>query len=375
MRELARGLFLAVVIGGLCDSACGDGKMFVMLDRVPAKVPYQRALLLFHEGAETLVLQSKYELPGPNGIASLGWVVPVPAVPELASLDAQAGSSAFLLLSFRAGPRVRRVSSYLILAAALTYIGFAAALTLRVVRHIVSKGRRDTPASQDKHLARDIVAAVAGFVLILGFLMPSLGVVREIADAEVVKSERVGIYDVKVIRGDTAGAITNWLDENGFRFDANDTVIFEGYVDRNWCFVTAQIAADPNTPERHIANEGLVAPLLLKFASEEPIYPLALTAATGADTEVLLYTLSDSKLTCGRRLKLRHAKRDRPGDIVGPVVQAMDPAKQALLDNLPEQSMMLCKFKGRLTPDQMKQDLILTPAPDNEPYRETKIVW
>ncbi len=47
----------------------------------------------------------------------------------------------------------------------------------------------------------------------------------------------------------------------------------------------------------------------------------------------------------------------------------------ALFDDVPDKSMMLCKFKGRLTPDQMKQDLILKPAPDNEPYRETKVVW
>lgn len=47
----------------------------------------------------------------------------------------------------------------------------------------------------------------------------------------------------------------------------------------------------------------------------------------------------------------------------------------ALFDNVPDESMMLCKFKGRLTPEQMKQDLIFEPAADNEPYRETKVVW
>jgi hypothetical protein len=259
------------------------------------------------------------------------------------------------------------------MAAVLAYIACVVALIVRHVRYVFLR-RRGVTVSMRNRPATSIVVAVGVMIVLAGSLF-SFSSVRGFTDVEVVKSERVGIYDVKVVRGDTAEAITNWLDENGFDYDANDSAVFEDYVDRNWCFVTAQIASDPNTAEGEIVAEGLAAPLILKFASEEPIYPLALTAATGADTEVLLYTLSDSKLTCGERLKLRRAERGDPHSTVRPIVRAVDPDKQALFDDLPKQPMMLCKFKGRLTPGQMKQDLVLRPAPDNEPYRETKIVW
>jgi hypothetical protein len=35
----------------------------------------------------------------------------------------------------------------------------------------------------------------------------------------------------------------------------------------------------------------------------------------------------------------------------------------------------LCKFKGRLTPEQMREDLMLALAEDDEPYREHIITW
>lgn len=212
-------------------------------------------------------------------------------------------------------------------------------------------------------------------VLMLGMTMPSLSRTRGGAGVDVVKEEKAGIYDVKVIRGQNAEAILEWLKENRFSFGDEDRQAFQDYADRDWCFVTAKVDPALGADEKKIVSEGMAAPLILKFASERPVYPLALTATAGTDTEILIYTLSDMKLACGGRLTLRHARQTKTEPLLRSLATQAEVEQWPLLRDLPETPMMLCKFKGRLTPAQMRQDLEFTVAPDNEPYRERRIAW
>jgi hypothetical protein len=122
--------------------------------------------------------------------------------------------------------------------------------------------------------------------------------------------------------------------------------------------------------------EGLVAPLILEFETQVPIYPLALTATVGTRTEILLYTLSENKLSTGGRLPLRaavqRASGQRPSHVAG---NQPEPETQPAVPDTRDKSRMLCKFKGRLTAEQMREDLEFSVAPDDRPYRERKIVW
>jgi hypothetical protein len=136
-----------------------------------------------------------------------------------------------------------------------------------------------------------------------------------------------------------------------------------------------KVGPDAEADDRRVIYEGLAAPLILKFDSEQPIYPLILTATVGTETEILIYTLSDAKLTCKERLALRHAGRTSPELLLRGLLAQAEIEEWPLLRDVPQRAMMLCKFKGRLTPTQMSQDLEFTPAQDNQPYRERKIVW
>ena len=102
MKVIARCELFVLITGGLVGNALGDGKFFG--EKVPPGIPYQRAFILFREGSETLVLQSKYEFSQSGAVDSLGWVVPAPSVPEIASVDAIAARNSFFHASFQTHP-------------------------------------------------------------------------------------------------------------------------------------------------------------------------------------------------------------------------------------------------------------------------------
>jgi len=354
-------------------TARGDGKFFVR-EKIPAGIPYQRAILLFDKGQETLILQSKYDLPKSTAVDSLGWIVPMPAVPEIAGGDADLAQHCFLMASQHTQPHLYRVSNLLSPVCFVFFLGGCALMVVCVIRYPFARRAESTRIAWSRQARNTVLVTVIAFLL-AAISMPHLSRARSSTGVDVLKTERAGIYDVEVIRGQNAEAIMEWLKMNDFAVDDQDRQAFDAYALRGWCFVTAKVAPSAELKGKKVSAEGMVAPLLLKFASERPIYPLALTATAGTETEILLYTLSDAKLTCAERLPLRHARQAKTRPILRSLVIQAELEEWPLLRDLPDKPLMLCKFKGRLTPEQMKQDLEFAPATDNEPYRERLIVW
>ncbi len=365
----AVALVMIVVAAG---QAKADGK-FYEREKVPPGLPYQRTFLIFYNGTETLAVQSKYSLAQGKDANSLGWVVPTPNAPELASMDAAAAHVLFFKLALGSPAKYLRVSKSggLILVGGLVLLGTSVAILLVEESGVRRRSMIKAKAWERLFLAGFLVALLGSLLILVGGKR-SLG--GDMSGAvEVVKAEQVGIYDVSVVKSATAEPIVKWLTENGFHFGDRDKAVFADYVRKGWCFVVAKIGARAHVAS--IAPEGLTDPLVLTFRTDKPVYPLALTAAAGTKTEVLLYALSTSKLACGGRLRLRYAGRfkEQIGIDDVPLITS-NPEERRLLDGMPT-DMMLCKFKGTLTPDQMKEDLVFEPAADNTPYRPTRIIW
>ncbi len=367
MRMTPTRVLVLLVLGSICGRAHADGKFYG--EKIPPDIPYQRAFLLFHEGSQTLVLQSKYELSAAADANSLGWVVPVPSVPEIASADADAARFFFFHASRATQPTLVRISQYVALIATLFFVGSVGFLLFVLVEYPFLNEIGLSKSAWRKRLINALT------VVAIAFLMATMAVshLGISSDVEVIKAEKTGIYDVKVVRSQNAEGILAWLKENGFGFGDNDVQVLENYVNRNWCFVVARVQPEPGTKERKIVSGKMVAPLILRFKTDRAIYPLALTSTIGAETEVLLYTLSERKLTCGERLTLRRATKTNQwkfSDLVGDE----ETQAAALLTNVPQPA-VLCKFKKRLRPEEMKEDIVFEFAPDNSSYQETKIVW
>lgn len=362
-----RRSFYFVVLAVIVTSgiACGDGKFF-NVEKVPVGVPYQRAVLMFEDGKETLILQSKYKTVEVEDANSLAWVVPVPSVPELASMHARMARRIFWRLSRRSAPKVIPTVKILVFVSTVVLCSF---LIAKVLNWFLAKlVKRGAKASTVRTWRVGIYVVLV--MLIVLVLMPRLARVRGGGGGvDVLKAETVGIYDVKVIRGDDASAVTEWLKDNGFGFEKRDSEAFDQYVKKGWCFVTAKIGEKVDSRSRGAISEGLAAPLILRFDSKEAVYPMALTGTTGENTEVLLYVLSDHKMECGERLKLA---------FFGKMWSPFDPRYFSkvefieFLHDAAERSWQMCKFKGTLKPYQMQEDIVFRQAKDDEPYRAIK---
>ena len=376
MRVLTRYIILILIIWLFCANAYGDGRMYFYFDRVPVDIPYQRAFLVYNEGIETLILQSKYEFSQTKDVNEIGWIVPVPSVPEIASADADKAFLFFFHTSIGTQPKTIQIKLipyfilvFILLASLVLFILFILLYPfLRII------GMSNTTWNHWNSLfarAGTITFFILLFFGLFGLFMPALS---KSGDVEVVNAQKAGIYDVKVIKGDTAQGIMDWLNENQFKFSEKDREAFSDYVNSKWCYVTAKVRQDIEVQNENISNRGLVAPLILKFKSDKAIYPLALTSVIGTQTEVLLYTLSQNKLSCNERMTLRYSKTIKTKGLFDSLLSYDQTDTKSIFNNLPEE-MTICKFKEKLTSEQMKEDLEFKDALNNEPYKETKIVW
>ena len=366
----------ALLMGGV--PVLADG-MFYWTESIPPEIPYQRALLLFDGGYETLIVQSKYRMPG-SSTEEFGWVVPVPSVPELASVEPVLAEHLFFALSKASAPKVSRFSDCLCGPLAIIYLFITpTAGILLLLLWIVSFL---TPRLQFIRRRRWVVVGTSILLLFISamgwlglaaygnrFMSPG-GAVDAV---DVISEEKVGIYNVQVVKASEGGDLIGWLNEHQFQFKEEDAQVFDEYVRRGWCFVVAQVDPIRSTKQNQIAREGLVAPLILRFETDAPVYPLALTATAGHDTQILLYVLGKHKWENDGRLDLEYAGKGRVGPFEDVCRGALPDMAAACLDDtmLP----YLCKFKGTLTPAQMEKDMVLVPAEDNEPYRKNIVVW
>jgi len=213
-----------------------------------------------------------------------------------------------------------------------------------------------------------IVFSVVVFLWALTF-----GLTLGSSKVTVLREETVGIYDAKVIKGDASSSLVTWLKGNGLQFAAADQPVLDGYIRKGWVFVVAGVKKGEKR-RASTARDGLVDPLILRFSSQVPTYPLALTGTTETPTQVLLYTLSRSKLDARGLLPLRFAGRTEAG---GRALSRLADYPKSTWQALPWERDLpyLCKFKGTLGPEQMKADLVLAPVANDEPIRERVLVW
>lgn len=234
-----RGVVLAAAIGLFLahPSPCrADGGFFSSI-YADIYEPEQTALLVYDAtaGREDLFLSVAFE----GDAADFGWVVPVPALPEVAAVD----------------PRL---------------FWECAMLTEPLYR---DRGLGCATGTDDRAGSPEV---------------------------SIYDDRQVGIYHSLVVGSNDAGALTDSLTRWGFLHDGNrsDTeAALRFYTDRGWFFALFRI--DPEQrPGSGGRWSGRLDPVRLSFPSEHPVYPLRISAVSATEwSGLLLYVCADHRMT------------------------------------------------------------------------------
>lgn len=270
--------------------------------------PTQKAVLVHFGGQERLILQVSYK----GNVKEFAWLVPTPSRPTLSKV----GWPIFHQLHQATAPVYR----YWLNADELLATGggmmFAKARGGRVARPAV----------------------------------------------EVLEQRKIGFYDIAVLRASDSGALVGWLQDNCYAVTTRLTGVLDDYIRRGWVFTAARINTGAEEEAKEPLSQGVLQSIQLEFPSRQPIYPLKISSLNKGNTEVLIYTVSDHRLTA-------------PGLDTVCVLPATDwglrvnvwrEAFVALdtMDFRPNKT-FVTKLTGTFAPSEMTSDLVLSPTPSD----------
>lgn len=339
-RAGIHALLVAIVLATLASLASADGKFFgrATLVRDPT-MPSQRAVLAWHDGMQTLIVESAFDASGVDaGNAEFGWVVPLPARPiEIAPTT----TNALATLDAKLAPRIETARS------ARNAMRTALVVLCATVGLVVAARLWAWRVTQ-------VLTVIACVLLAAALLLPALGTARSGGSSATVATDvgRIGSYDVQVLEGN-GDAVIAWLTEHGFRHDDESRSVIAEYATDGWAFAAMRIAADTGS---------IVAPHPLRFVcpSPEPVYPMRLTGVGQTKLALDLYVLAArgaeaAHCTPWRRITLRHDVAG--GDVEGQFVSIESPDMVALAQAFPRGAFVATRLHGVFDRDAMRADV------------------
>lgn len=212
-------------------SPAADGIFVWKNQEIDILEPEQKGLILFEQRTEDLVLSVKYE----GAPDDFGWIVPVPAEPELYAEEAE-------------------LFEYL------------------------SKATQSRQYQRSKRLSRMDATLSASSV-------------------EVHRIETVGIYEATVLSAGDPIALRDWLNEREYQLPVNADSVLRHYTEKGWFFVAFRIHPESiaSVDEKSL-TDGTIQPIRLRFATPRPVFPMFISSLNAGPSDILVYVLSRSVL-------------------------------------------------------------------------------
>jgi hypothetical protein len=232
---MRRVLFCALILAVGASVAHADGCFVWSSSYLDIQQPRQKALIVHADGVEELVLSAQFEGAGED----FAWLVPLPSPPEIRLVERETFA---MLDSATRVPDRGKSSSY----------GYA-----------FSKA--------DDERAVELAQYVAD------------------------------VFDIAVFTDGDGEGLSGWLAERGYQLPGNAGPILDDYIGRGWSIAAVSIAPTAEGVDAALVEtvpSGTVRPVLFRFASEEPVYPLRLGAAMGRPVDVKLYVVAEEPLVC-----------------------------------------------------------------------------
>jgi len=268
--------------------------------------PDQKAVIVHHDGKERLILQVGFK----GSVSQFAWLIPTPSQPKLSPTDGRV----FEALHEATASRVRYWFD------ADTVLSWGAGATASV----------GGPSGK-----------------------PSV---------EVLERRAVAGYDVSVLRATSADDLLLWLRTNGYQVTDRIGPVLQEYIGKGWVFTAARIDTANRISTAGRSIEGLLNPLQLEFAAEQPVYPLKISSLNSGRTNVLLYVIADHFVN-GTPLRTVCAMDDQPSDWSYPVEELRRRNNTLTWDkpgsNVEPGRYCVTKLSADLEPGQMTDDLVL----------------
>jgi hypothetical protein len=255
-----------------------DGKKYPdTAYKIVPKIPQQKAVIVFKDGVEKLIIESSLDGQGKE----FAWIIPLPSKPTNFE---KVSPGLIKTLSFAIQPKITHdIKSYLNFCIFLTVI-FA------IWFFIVITNKPDSPL-----VTLLFMISISFFILaIFAPALRSAGLSEtsfdNITGINITDIKGIGSYDLAVLDANSALSLNNWLQVNGFMgLDDEDKKIVSDYIQDGWCFVAAKLKRDSESgfSQPH--------PLAMSFAVTNPIYPMKLTSTIGNDVYLEIFVISDKK--------------------------------------------------------------------------------
>lgn len=131
---------------------------------------------------------------------------------------------------------------------------------------------------------------------------------EDASSVEVVEEKRVGVLDVAVLSATDAEDLDDWLKENEYKLPGDDEeyvlydynrnklsslAVIQDYLDDGWYFIASKV--DLKFADNSLGSQN-INPLRITFETNEPVFPMKLTALADRSVDIALYVIADHKM-------------------------------------------------------------------------------
>lgn len=287
--------FGVVAVLLFASAALGDGCYIPerAIRKIP-EIPAQRAILLWKDGIETLIISSALD----SEAQKLGWIIPIPAVPQTIEKESSGGLKT---LDFCIQPEITHD----------LYPGIKAAVLTMLVANLLM----GTFLFKRQWFVKMTILVFVVVVLLPALMLPAgagISAAMKAANVRVEKSATVGSYDINILRSTKPDELNAWLVESGLSpLPAAADKTIADYIAKGWVFAAIKLT-------RVESGTNVPHPIKMVFAARDAVYPMRLTAIAGGSPQFEIYVIGNSSASCSllkkefcdRFSKIEHDEQD-----------------------------------------------------------------
>ncbi len=278
LRSILATIIFVLTLLSFCRLSFADGIILPEVRRKLPDIPVQRAIVKYHEGIETLIIEPTLEGEGHR----FGWIIPVPNIPERFE---KISPGLLKTLSFQLQPEIKhKTRSIRVFGVNILFI-FVVLVTFSFIFGVR-------------------FGMIQGFFLFLFlllffvfFIIPNFLAYRGgPGSSPIVKPsisiesrQIIGNYEIFVLKAKVVADLNTWLKDNEFRTLPEKALpIIDDYIKQKWCFIAAKLV-------REYEGTATPHPVLIEFITNTPVYPMRLTSLPGSNLNLELFVIAEQE--------------------------------------------------------------------------------